>query len=600
MMSYVHGYKIPFCKRVIQHTEPSNPPFSEHEMQKAINKLINLGAITLCEENLTNQFISSVFLTPKSNGGYRFILNLKTLNKLVYKHHFKMEDIRTAAKLVTKHAYMATIDLKEAYFLVPIHPSHRKYLRFRFNSKLFEFNCLPYGLTSAPFVFTKLLKPLLALLRGQGHTLVAYLDDILCIGKSYESCKNTVNILIRYIQLLGLVINFDKSNLEPLQTCRFLGLEINTNLMRLQLPHEKISKIVSSASKITSKTQISIREFAKFIGTLTSACPAVAYGWAHTKHFEREKFLALLQSNNNFDSIMSLKSYLSHDLSWWCDIKSKSYNDILKGTYQLEIFTDSSLTGWGAACNGEITRGHWSADESQRHINYLELAAAFLGLQSFCKHSHNINVLLRIDNTTAISYINRMGGVQYPHLNEITRKIWQWCEQKRIFIFASYIKSSENIDADRASRYTNVDTEWELNHKCFQKITWAFGQPDIDLFASRLNKKCEQYVSWKRDPHAYEIDAFTISWRDRFFYAFPPFALILKCVSKIAEDEATGIIIVPYWPAQPWFPKFLSLVRSEIIYFKPNKNLLLSPSRGRHPLWPSLTLACAVLCGKPT
>lgn len=193
-----------------------------------------------------------------------------------------------------------------------------------------------------------------------------------------------------------------------------------------------------------------------------------------------------------------------------------------------------------------------------------------------------------------------MGGIQFPHLNQISREIWQWCESKNIYIFASYIRSRDNIDADRASRHTNIDTEWSLNEGSFQNIVRKFDHPSIDLFASRLNKKCDCYVSWKRDPGAYEIDAFTIKWNKYFFYAFPPFALVLKCLRKIIEDNARGILIVPYWPGQPWYPMFKSLVSSEIIYLQPRKNLLLSPSREHHPLWRNLTLACAILSSKRT
>lgn len=567
-------------------------------MTDSMSKLLKLGAISPCVEH-PDQFVSPVFLTPKSNGGFRFILNVKSLNKFVSAPHFKMEDIRTATKLVSDGAYMATIDLKEAYFLVPIHQSHKKYLRFRLD-QLYEFNCLPYGLSSAPYVFTKLLKPLLAFLRGQGHTMVAYLDDLLCIGPTSKACKITVNAVVTNLERLGFVINQEKSNMVPKQICKFLGFEINTSSMTLQLPIEKINKILKLLNSIKHKESIIIRDFAKFIGTLTASCPAVAYSWVYTKHFEREKYLALLKSNDNYNCRMSLKKYLQEDFAWWSNIASKAQNKLYKDNYTLEIYTDSSMTGWGAVCDSDMTRGHWSATEMTHHINYLELLAAFLGLKSFCQNYRNINVLLRIDNTTAISYINRMGGIQFPHLNQISREIWQWCESKDIYIFASYIRSRDNTDADRASRHTNIDTEWSLNEASFQNIVQKFDQPNIDLFASRLNYKCDRYVSWKRDPGAYDIDAFTLTWNKYFFYAFPPFALVLKCLRKIIVDDARGILIVPFWPAQPWYPMFKSLASSEIIYFKPHKNLLLSPSREHHPLWRNLTLACAILSSKPT
>lgn len=160
-----------------------------------------------------------------------------------------------------------------------------------------------------------------------------------------------------------------------------------------------------------------------------------------------------------------------------------------------------------------------------------------MGLKCFCKNINNSEILLRIDNSTAISKINRMGGIQFPHLNQITRKIWQWCERSNLFIFASYI-IRDNIEADKASRVSNIDTEWELQESCFQQLIIDFGQPEIDLFATRINKKCLKYVAWKRDPDAYNIDAFTLRWDNYFFYCFPPFSIILKCIRKIINDEA--------------------------------------------------------------
>jgi len=125
-------------------------------------------------------------------------------------------------------------------------------------------------------------------------------------------------------------------------------------------------------------------------------------------------------------------------------------------------------------------------------------------------------LLLRIGNTTAVAYINKMGGIRYPHLNAIARNIWQWCENRRIWIFASFIPSSENV-ADESSRIQNVDTEWDLHSSAFQKIVATFGRPDIDLFASRCNK-CTRYVSWHPDPSAVAVDAFTLNWATVGFF----------------------------------------------------------------------------------
>lgn len=124
-----------------------------------------------------------------------------------------------------------------------------------------------------------------------------------------------------------------------------------------------------------------------------------------------------------------------------------------------------------------------------------------------------------------------MGGIQYPHLNDITRDLWKWCEDRKLWVFASYINTKENVEADSESRKINI--EWELSQKAFQKITSCFGTPEVDLFASRINNKCRNFVSWKRDPEAMAIDAFTLNWKNFFFLCFSAFFISAKMFIQI-------------------------------------------------------------------
>lgn len=144
-----------------------------------------------------------------------------------------------------------------------------------------------------------------------------------------------------------------------------------------------------------------------------------------------------------------------------------------------------------------------------------------------------------------------MGSIQYRHLNKITRSLWEWCEQRGITVFASYINTKDNSDADQLSRKKFQDTEWELNNDAFKDVIRCFGSPQIDLFASRCNTKCPIYVSWKMDPEAQAVDAFTLSWKDCYFYAFPPFSLMTKVLQKIIHEKAEGIVVAPYWITHP-------------------------------------------------
>lgn len=584
--------------------QTSVPVYSYSSSEKAlfyeeINKLLKIGAISKCQP-CKNQYLSGIFLRPKPNGKKRLILNLKKLNKFIRTSHFKLEDMRTALKLVTHQCNMATMDLKDAYFLIKMHPDSRKFLRFSFDNQLYEFNVLPFGLNTAPYVFTKIMKPVSKFLRSAGLLSTVYLDDWLLFGQNREQCLTNITITKDLLTSLGFIINEEKSVLVPSDSCKFLGMIIDSNNFQISLPADKRSRIKKELEDLSSLNRCKIRKFAQVVGLLVSACPAVEYGWLYTKEMERCKYLNLKNNDGNYDSFMSIPESLLPDIRWWLNSIGHATHRIRHDEYRTEIYSDASTTGWGAACGEETASGQWSNNERQYHINYLELLAAFIALKIFAKNLHNCQILLRLDNATAISYVNRMGGIQFPHLTNISKQIWQWCESQGLFVLASYIKSKDNSVADAESRRNHPDIEWEIANHAFELLTNNFGKPDIDLFASRINKKCEKYMSWHRDPDAQAIDSFTVPWSKYFFYAFPPFSIILKTLRKIIADKARGIVIVPMWPTQPWFPLFTALLTSEMITFPPQHNVLISHSSSsdHRRLDTSLTLVAGVLCGR--
>jgi ribonuclease HI len=597
VLSWLEGYKLPFVSTPVQYGLPQQPKQTAEDdfhMQNSIDNLIKLGAVEPCD-HCAGEFLSSIFLVPKSNGSKRFILNLKKLNQFLSVTHFKLEDIRTVSRLLAPNFYMSCIDLKDAYFLLPIHKNHRKYLRFVWKNQLFEFTCLPFGLSVAPFVFTKLMKPVVKYLREKGFLSVIYLDDILCMSNTKEGCQINLQTTKDFLEWLGFVINFEKSNFVPSKICQYLGFMFDSSNMTISLPLSKRQSLIEKISVFRRKQKCTIRAFANLIGTITSVCPAVKYGWLYTKNFEREKYLALLHSQGNYDAFMRIPKNLLSDFDWWLKSLPNCFNPLIKDKYKVTMYTDSSLKGWGIVRGSQKTHGFWSESQSNMHINYLELLAIFYGLKSLARDEKKCSILLRVDNTTAISYINRMGSIQFPYLNSLAREIWKWCEAREIWLFASHIKSADNFEADEQSRCQKTEIEWELNNNYFKRICQSYGNPEIDLFANINNHKCNRYVSWFPDPGAVCVDAFTISWKNLKFYAFPPFSLISKVLQKIRIDNAEGVVVVPHWPAQPWFPCFLSMCKCKPLTFDANVNLLIHDSRIQHPLASSLSLMAGKL-----
>ena len=153
------------------------------------------GAIERCKES-PEQFISSYFLIPKKDDSFRFVLNLKKLNNYINTKHFQMEDLRTAIKLISRGTFMTTVDLKDAHYLFSVAQESRKYLRFIFEDQIYEFTRLPFGLNVCPFLFTKMMKAVIGMLREKGFLTCIYLDDILCLGNSRKECTMNTRITI--------------------------------------------------------------------------------------------------------------------------------------------------------------------------------------------------------------------------------------------------------------------------------------------------------------------------------------------------------------------------------------------------------------------
>lgn len=602
ILNWIKGFKIPFVKKPFQKYVVKNPKWSNKEItliKEQLSILLKKKAIRKCSPD-KDQFISSIFLVPKPDGSSRLILNLKNLNTFIKADHFKIEDFKVAIQLLTENCWMCSVDLTDAYYMISIVESDRKFLRFEFLGQLYEFNVLPFGLNIAPYIFTKIMKPVLVYLRLRGLIFVCYLDDFLLLDLSLAECKKNLYFLISVLTCLGFLVKYEKSKLIPSKRCKFLGLIFNSAEMSVELPLDKKEMIFKRISFLEKMEFCKIREFAELIGQLNFATNALQYSPVYLKRLEYYKYVALLKNFDDYDANIFLNNHMKEDLKWWKSNIFTLTNPVRNFQFKLEIFSDASLTGWGASCELGKTHGWWNPQERELHINLLELRAAFYGLRCFAQEFSNCNILLRIDNTTAISYINRMGGVQFPELNQIAREIWQWCESKRLWIFASYIKSADNVVADEESRLVESNSEYQISHDCFLEILNHFGDFEIDLFASRVNAKCQRYISWFKDPYAESVDAFTVNWNKVYFYAFPPFSIILRVLNKIKREGATGLVVVPFWPSQPWFPVFNKMLIKDPIYFGPNINLLCLSNRDPHPLWRDLILVAGLLSGKPS
>ena len=182
-----------------------------------------------------------------------------------------MESLNTVRSLLQPGGFKMKMGLKDAYYVVPIYPHHRKYLRFKFEGVTYEFQCLPFGLASAPRAFTKLLKYVVAVIRSKGIRIVIFLDDLLIMHQDREQCQKIFHQVTNLLSNLGFLIKQEKCSSCPTQQITFLGAFLNTISMAIALPKEKMELIVQTSHQMHSTHQCSLPELSTLLGRMSHA-----------------------------------------------------------------------------------------------------------------------------------------------------------------------------------------------------------------------------------------------------------------------------------------------------------------------------------------
>ena len=154
-----------------------------------------------------------------------------------------MDSVWTAIRLIIPNCYMVSIDLKNAYYSVPIAKPQQKYLKFEWNNMLFKFKCFPDGLAFCSRKFTKLMKPVFVTLRQLGHLCSGNIDDFWLMGLVWEDCAKPVVDTVKLLDTLGFVVHPGKFVFIPTQKLVFLGFILDSVSMLVYLTPEKALKL---------------------------------------------------------------------------------------------------------------------------------------------------------------------------------------------------------------------------------------------------------------------------------------------------------------------------------------------------------------------
>ena len=576
------GYNLEFeTKPPLTITPVMNLNSKNPQTNVEIQGMIDKGTLELVIDTSTPGFYSRIFVVPKTSGGWRPVIDLKALNRHLVKKPFKMETAQSIRKSLCQGMWTYSIDLKDAYFHVPIHPSSRKFLRIAFNNQIYQFKALPFGLSSAPWLFTKIFKQLAIIARQQNIPIHQYLDDWLGNKSDKRKCCQDRDMLVSLTQEMGCVINFEKSELEPSQEFDFVGTHYNLKDGIVSPTKEKMEKVKNKILPFFQNSDLPAIKWQSLLGLLNSLEWLVPWGKLHTRKTHQNLFALWSPQSRSQGARVPIWEETLRELSWWLDPANVMKGmDLHPPEPQVFLFTDASLQGWGAHTERRQFQGSWNHQEKDLHINVLEMRAVRYALLELNPPSSSV-ILLKSDNSTVVAYINRQGGTRSEQMLEESLHLFKVLQKNNWSLRARYLPGSRNVLADALSRKDQIlPSEWSLHPQVVEEIFLKWEKPHIDMFATNLNNKLPTYVSPLPDPGAYAEDALSMNWNHLNVYAYPPTSILTKTVEKIITSICKVILIAPAWPTQPWFTHLLELSVDHPLSLPPRRNLLRQSGTG--------------------
>lgn len=409
------------------------------------------------------------------------------------------------------------------------------------------------------------MRQVVKFLRALGITVISYVDDWLFAAPSYEAAVNLRDFILALFRHLRLFIN-EKSALEPAQQVEFLGFIICSVSMMFSVPDKKLRKLQDRLKDTAERIlacrakdvifQLSARVLASIVGVLMSMALAIAPARIHTRSIYRDIDITQRQFRWNAPGPVSTEA--QDELLWW-NANLAQYNGrcAIRPERIFVITTDASSVGLGGFVTTEVGdlsfQQQWTPAEALQTPAWREMTAILRALNHFRPHVRHMNLLIRSDNTNAVSYILNGGG-RSPELTAIARDIWNFALENCTYIEAEWIPGAQNQFADYLSRWF-APADYQLSAAAFRRIVNRYGLPEVDRMALASTAKVARYNSVSPfDPAAEAIDCFTVDWSRDFNYVFPDPAVILRVVRHARACKAKMIIVVPEWPSQPWWP----------------------------------------------
>ncbi|XDV11669.1 hypothetical protein PO909_000543 [Leuciscus waleckii] len=312
------------------------------------------------------------------------------------------------SECIRTQKWFAVIDLKDAYFHVSILPRHRPFLRFAFEGRTYQYKVLHLGLALSPRVFTKVVEAAIVPMREQGvfkWLILAHLRDVFCDHR---------DMVLRHLSRLGLQVNWDKSKLCLVQMISYLGMELDSVAWTACLTEERVQSVLTCLTSFRGRTAVPLKQFQRLLGHMAATVAVTPLGLLHMRPLQRwlhDRVPKWAWQSGTFR--VKVTPHCRQTFSPWSDPAFlRAGVPLVQVSRHAGVFTDASAIGWGATYKGHAVSGLWTGPQQHWLINCLELQVARLALchlKGFLRYKH---VLVRMDSTATVAYINHQGGLR--------------------------------------------------------------------------------------------------------------------------------------------------------------------------------------------
>ena len=556
-----NGYKIPLYSHTCRtHCKNNKSSLLEPDfVSEAIQDLLDRALIEQCAS--PPYIVNPLTVAFNSSGKKRLILDLREVNKHLWKQPVKYEDIKVALAYLQKGFYQIKFDLTSAYHFVDIFSPHTEFLGFSWVNKdgnvvYYKFLVLPFSLSSACYVFTKLTRPLVKKWRGEGNLVMMFLDDGFGCAHSYSTALTLGEHIKGDLLSSGFVPNATKCVWIPVQLLEFLGVMLDSLNGTIYIPERRLLRAQSVIAEIFAVLKvhrsIHVRKIASIVGQIISMSVVIG----HVSQIMTRYLSADILCARHWEQYIGLSDESLHQLKFWQEnmrlINTKSIFEAQKCTKI--VFSDASATGYAgyevSTVNG-ISHGMWSQAEAEKSSTWRELVAVWRVLQSLVHILSNQRVKWFTDNQ-GVKTIAVKGSMK-RELQDVAFDIFKLCMINSISLEMEWVPRSDNEKADYVSRIVDFD-DWGISEELLSQIQARFGRLDIDWFASDHNAKLSRFYSRFWNPSSAGVDAFTESWGKDYGLFVPPIKIIHHVVKKIILDKACGVLVIPCWRSAVFWP----------------------------------------------